>query len=92
MKRVEYEQELAWVKKWTNGYSSDNNKSANAAFNRLLKWYDDVTRELGYVYAQRDMIQELTKKNVELSVELDSALIELGMLRDRSRSEALDDE
>ena len=63
-----------------------------AAVIRLLKWFDEVTQELGYVYAQRDTIQDLTRKNVELSVELDSVRIELGILRDRARSEVLDDE
>lgn len=81
MKRVEFEKELV-----------RSDVASNAAANRLLKWYDDVTRELGYVYAQRDAIQDLTRKNVELSVELDSALVELGILRDRVRSEVLDDE
>lgn len=92
MKRADFELDIAEVKKWSSSYSSDDNRSARAAANRLLKWYDDVTRELGYVYAQRDTIQDLTRKNVELSVELDSALVELGILRDRARSEALDSE
>ena len=81
MRRSEIEVELGRVR---NGEV--------AAVNRLLKWFDEVTRELGYVYAQRDTIQDLTRKNVELSVELDSALVELGILRDRARSEVLDDE
>lgn len=92
MKRADFERELAEVKKWGSSYSSDDNRSAGAAANRLLKWFDEVGRELGYVYAQRDTIQDLTRKNVELSVELDSALVELGILRDRARSEVLDSE
>lgn len=91
MKRADFEQELAEVKKW-DSYSSDRGRSADAAASRLLRWFDEVTRELGYVYAQRDTIQDLTRKNVELSVELDSALVELGILRDRVRSEVLDGE
>lgn len=89
MKRAEMEQELAEVKKWSASYSSDGNRSADAAVSRLLKWFDEVQRELGYVGALRARLDGLVVEKVGVEVELREALVELDILRSRSGSDVV---
>lgn len=66
MKREEFEKEIKTAR------ASDPNSLAlaNAAENRLLRYFDEVQRELGYVAALRRNLNSAIDENVDLEVEV----------------------
>lgn len=82
MRRSEFEEELQSLIKaiWGTG-------EAQAPKNRLLAFYDEIHRELGYTASLRESLSLVTREKVQTQVQLEEREEELRILRRKDDDE-----